>query len=165
VTGSWRAHLLCLTVLAAQVGLWTMGHRSTARLRAEATSLPVDKRISALQILLERGEPDPGLYGPELAEELLADPDPRVRELAFTTAVTKSTGTGAQLRDLNELRDRGPVDAAFWRAFVIMRRKIGVVVGGSSGRLKRDELAWWLDALEDRAAPPEEILEYIREHP
>ena len=165
MTGSWGAHILCLGVLAAQVGLWAVGHRSTHRLEAAAESGSVEQRMAALQILLERGEPDPERYGASLAAELLADPDPLLRELAFTTAVTKYSGPEPQYRDLNELRERGQVDAAFWRAFVVLRRKIGVVVGGSSGRLKRVELEWWLDALEDRAPPPEELLGHIREHP
>jgi hypothetical protein len=61
--------------------------------------------------------------------------------------------------------DAGTITPHFWRSFVLLRRKIGVVVGGSSGRLKRQELEWWFDALEERALPADQVLAHILENP
>jgi hypothetical protein len=48
---------------------------------------------------------------------------------------------------------------------VLLRRKIGVIVGGSSGRLDRRELAWWFDALKGLDPPADEVLQQIRDNP
>jgi hypothetical protein len=100
-----------------------------------------------------------------LAADLLADEDPLVRELAFTTAVCKHGGPGDQYRYLKDMQESGEITPHFWRAFVLLRRKIGVVVGGSSGRLRLRELDWWLDAVAERPLPAGEVLDHIRRNP
>jgi hypothetical protein len=166
VNGGWRLHLLCCAVLACQFGLWLAGHRSQAELVRELGEASPEQRIEALFLLLERAAPAPGLpMGPELAELLLGSADPLEVEFACTTSVCKHAGPERQYRSLKEQMERGAITPGFWRAFVLLRRKIGVVVGSSSGRLKRKELQWWLDALAERPLRAEEVLEHVRENP
>ena len=163
--GGWRLHALCLGVLGLQVGLWALGHRSTAELAETARTAGGAEKVAALHLLLERADVDPVRYGRLFAADLLLDEDPLVRDFAHTTTVCKHTGPEAQLGQLRDLREAGETDGEFWRAFVLLRRKIGVVVGGSSARLKLRELDWWLDVAEGRPLPADEVLQYIRENP
>jgi hypothetical protein len=165
MNGSWRAHLVCGAVLVAQVGLWLAGHRSDRELFAATRSEDAAERLAALSVLLERGSFGADLDVQALDEELLASADPRESEFACTTAVCKHTGAETQYRRLKEQMDAGTITPHFWRSFVLLRRKIGVVVGGSSGRLKRQELEWWFDALEERALPADQVLAHILENP
>jgi hypothetical protein len=165
VRGSWRAHAVCAGILALEGLAALAGHRGTQSLEESARSGPAAQRIDALHVLLERGEPDPSRYGELLAADLLADGDPLAREFAFTTAVCKNTGPGKQYRYLRDRQEAGEITPHFWRTFVLLRRKIGVVVGGSSGRLRLRELDWWLDAVAERPLPAQEVLDHIRENP
>ena len=165
MNGSWRAHLVCGAVLAAQAGLWLAGHRSRDELLVQARSEHASDRVAALFVLLERGSLGSDLDRTALDEQLLASLDPLESEFACTTAVCKHTGAETQYRRLKEQMDAGAITPHFWRSFVLLRRKIGVVVGGSSGRLKRQELEWWFEALDERALPAERVLAQIRENP
>jgi hypothetical protein len=166
MNGRWRLHALCCAVLLCQCGLWLAGHRGQAELVREFQEAGPRERIEALFLLLERAAPAAGLpEGPELAELLLASADPLEVEFACTTSVCKHAGAELQVRALKEQMERGAITPAFWRAFVLLRRKIGVVVGSSSGRLKLRELTWWLDALAERPLPAQEVLEHIRQNP
>jgi len=165
VSGGWRLHGICLLVLAAQTGLWYAGHRSDRTLWQQTRSEDPQERIDALFLLLERGAFDPLWSELQLADQLLASSDPREAEFAHTTAVCKNAGADVQYRYLRERIEAGEVDAHFWRSFVLLRRKIGVVVGGSSGRLDRRELEWWLAARDGRPLPVDEVLEHIRTNP
>lgn len=158
-------HLACLGVLALQVALWALGHRSTAEVTETARTGEGAEKVAALQLMLERAEVDPVRYSRVFAHDLLLDESPLVQDFAHTTLVCKHTGPEAQLGHLKDLRDTEQVDEDFWRAFVLLRRKIGVVVGGSSARLKLQELDWWLDVAEGRTLPAAEVLQYIRENP
>ena len=165
MSGSWRAHLVCGAVLVAQVGLWLAGHRSERELLAATRSEDAAERVAALSVLLERGSFGADLDVQALDEALLASADPLESEFACTTAVCKHTGAEAQYRRLKEQMDAGAITPHFWRSFVLLRRKIGVVVGGSSGRLQRQELEWWFDAQGERALPVDQVLAHIRENP
>lgn len=161
----WAAHGACLAVLAVQVALWGLGHRDDDSLRAALSSSRAPERIEARWLLLERGAVDPEATRASLAQELLASDVPLEVDFAHTTAVCKHTGAEVQYGHLKELMAASQVDADFWRQFVLLRRKIGVVVGGSSGRLDRRELGWWFDALAGRPLPAEEVLAHIRASP
>ncbi len=165
MTGDWRVHVLCLGVIALQATLWALGHRSSEELAETARTASGEQKVAALHLLFERAEVDPVRHGRVFAADLVADEHPLVRDFAYTTTVCKHTGPEAQLGHLKVLRDTEQVDEDFWRAFVLLRRKIGVVVGGSSARLKLRELGWWLDAVEGRPLPADEVLQYIRENP
>ena len=160
----WTAQWTCLAVLALQVLLFGLAHRGDDALRTAASSSRADERIAARWLLLERGafegEGDPGLVA-----ELLASDDALEVDFAHTTAVCKHTGAEQQYGHLKELMAAGTVDAEFWRQFVLLRRKIGVIVGGSSNRLDRRELGWWFDALAGRPLSGDEVLDHIRAHP
>lgn len=161
----WGLHLACLAVLAAQVGLWALGHRSDLELRAAAESDDLDERVEARFLLLERGGIATATAQLVLVPTLLDSDEPLEVDFAHTTAVCKLGGADLQYGRLKERMAEAAVDAAFWREFVLLRRKIGVIVGGSSGRLDRRELAWWFDALEGRDPPADEVLEQIRQNP
>ena len=161
----WRLHSALVAVLIAQLGLWLLGHRSDDQLRAALDSPEATARIEARFLLLERGAVDRDEAERTLAEALLGSPDVLEAEFAYTTAVCKYTGAKLQYGRLKERIAAGEVDAGFWRAFVLLRRKIGVVVGGSSGRIKRQELAWWLEAVEGGSLDADELLEWIAAHP
>jgi hypothetical protein len=165
VSGGWRAHAICGAVLIAQVGLWLAAHRSQEELLLQARSENASERIEALFLLLERGADGSDLDATALAAETLASADPLESEFACTTTVCKHAGAETQYRRLKEEMDAAAITPAFWREFVLLRRKIGVVVGGSSGRLKRQELIWWFDALDERPLPADQVLEHIRENP
>lgn len=165
MSGSWRAHVICGAVLAAQLGLWLAGHRSRSELLAATRSPEASERVAALSVLLERGPLDADLDGQALDEWLLNSADPLESEFACTTAVCKHTGAETPYRRLKDQMDAGAITPHFWRSFVLLRRKIGVVVGGSSGRLKRQELEWWFAAVEERELPVDRVLAHIRDNP
>jgi hypothetical protein len=158
-------HALCLGVIGLQATLWGLGHRSTEELVESARTARGRERVDALFLLLERADVAPVHYGRAFAEELLRDEDPLVRDFAHTTSVCKHTTPSAQLGRLERLRDAEQVDEDFWRAFVLLRRKLGLVVGGSSARLKLRELNWWLDVREGRPLPADEVLQHVWENP
>lgn len=161
----WGLHLACLAVLMAQVGLWALGHRSDLELRAAAGSDDLRERLEAQFLLLERDSIDTAAAQLVLVPTLLDSGEPLEVDFAHTTAVCKHGGPDLQYGRLKERMAAGEIDASFWRAFVLLRRKIGVIVGGSSGRLDRRELAWWFDALEGRGPPAGEALQQIRDNP
>ena len=162
---SWRPHLICCLVILAQAGLWWLGHRSDRVLWQQAGSSDPRERIEALFLLLERGAFDPPPTEVPLARELLDSSDPLLAEFAHTAAVCKNGGPEAQYHDLKARIDAGDVDAHFWRSFVLLRRKVGVVVGSSSGRLGRQELEWWLEALAEHPLPADAVLRHIAANP
>ena len=162
----WGTHLALLAVLGLQVGLWALGHRDDTELQSALRSDDPDERIAAHFLLLERGSVDTTYVEQTLVEQALSgSAAPREVEFASTTSVCKYAGAGKQYAALFDRLDEGEVDGAFWRSFVVLRRKIGGSIGGSSGRLKRRELDWWFDALAGRELPAEEVVEWIRANP
>jgi len=161
---SWVPHLICLALLAVECGVWGLGHRGEAELQAAARDGSPRERIAALHVLTNRGEPAPGRFDAAFAQALVDDPDELLREYAFTTDVCKHADPRPQYRYLKQLREQ-PSDPRFWRGFVLHRRKIGVVTGGSSARLKLRELDWYFAALRGERLPGDEVLRYIEANP
>jgi len=163
-TRLWRPHLACALLLIAQCVVWALLHRTEAELESAARVGDARSRIAALHVLANRGEPAPGRFGEEFVAALLEEEDDLLRDYAFTTDVAKHAEPRLQYGALKELATR-PEDPAFWQAFVLHRRKIGVITGGSSARLKLQELEWYLDARAGRPLPGAELLRYVEAHP
>lgn len=157
----WRAHVVLAVLIAVEVVAGIASHRSDAELARAAEGERGAARRTALFRLAQRDEDGPL---PVADSELLASPDPLTRELAFTTALCRPGSVAARNRWLRDRIDAGELDGDFWRAFVIHRRKVGGVIGGST-KLKRQELDWFLDAVAGRALPIDAVAEYVRRHP
>ena len=160
----WIPHLVCLVVVLVECAAWAVLHRSEAELEAAAASGDARARVTALHILTNRGEPAPERFDAAFATSLLGAEDELLQDYAFTTDVTKHANPRAQYLELKSLIEQ-PADPAFWRRFILHRRKIGVVTGGSSARLKLQELDWYLEALAGRPLPADEVLSYIQANP
>lgn len=163
-TRRWLPHLVCLALVLAECGAWAVLHRSDAELESVAAEGDPRARVAALHILTNRGEPAPERFNEAFVVTLLEDESELLRDYAFTTDVAKHAGPWAQYRELKRLSE-SPADSAFWRGFILHRRKIGVVTGGSSARLKLQELKWYLDARAGRTLPGDEVLSYIQANP
>ena len=147
---SWWPHLLLGALLLVEVGVWRGLHRDAPALRETWRSGTGEERIAAFHVLVNRGEPAAHDFDRRTAEAMLADPDRRIRELVFTNDMQRFPNYGPHLVYLASARNAEP--AHWWRAWVIEYTKVGRT------RLLKEELGWWLDALEGRAPPMDEAV-------
>lgn len=151
-------HLVLLAVIVAELVVAAALHRSEDRLDAAWRD---GREPGALHVLLSRGEPVDGCDASCVAD-LLAAPDPRTRALAFTNEVCRLTGPDAQNRYFV------PYDAAVvareWIPYVVHRRKVGTgATVGAAGKLRRQEVGWWLDRLRGEEIDAEALTRFLRE--
>ena len=155
----WKPHLVCLAVLALEVGAALLAHRSPAELERVWREGSASERLDALHVLANRGRPDPTRFDNAFIEALLREPDDRLKEAAFVIDLCKFRVPEVQNAYLAVIGTDYP---HWWRAYVIHRRKVGGFrVGGGSG-LRRIELAWYLDALRELPPPLEEVDAHLR---
>ena len=160
----WLPHLVCLALLLAQGAAWAVLHRSNDELERDAVQGDPQARIAALHILTNRDEPAAERFDFDFATSLIESDEPLLREYAYTTDICKHAEPRVQYTELKALAER-PSDPEFWRTFVFHRRKVGVLLGGSSARLRLAEFHWYRDALAGRELPGEELLTHIEGTP
>jgi len=146
-------HRICALLLCLELGAWAWLHRSDAELRWQVARGSAGERIDALHVLANRGTPDPALFGDALVRSLLANPDDRLKELAFAHEIGKFGDSGLQAQHV--YRYAGSDTAHWWRAYVLHSAKVG---GGP--RLDRQALRWWFDSVAEH--PPD--LQQARAH-
>ena len=165
---SWRLQLALLVLALLQTGLWLAMRSSEAELADTWASGPRVERAAAAHVLLARGaQPSEAarraLGTPDqIAARLLADPDPLLRSLAFTSAVCRQSGSSAQLAAVVAGLERREPGAL--RDFVLQCRKVGGESVGSASAMKRAEVDWFLRAGSLEAWPAGEgevILEHL----
>ncbi len=120
--GGFTWHLTALLFSAAVVGLGLVRAPDAAGLRERAlgslTPAPdADARMEALHALSQR---DAAAIDGELVARLLADPELRVRELAFTNVISRHTGKQALAPSAAALADPGEA----WRARFWLQRDV-----------------------------------------
>ena len=156
---AWLPHLVCCALLALEIGVFVVASDSDAEVERALAEGTVEERLAALHIATNRGEPDAARFGEAFVRSLLAEPDERLEEAAFTLDVCKFEIPELQTRILQKPWEATPL---WWRSYVIHRRKVGGYrVGGGSG-LTHQELLWYLDALRERSLPVEEIVAHLR---
>jgi hypothetical protein len=157
---SWRPHVVLLGLIVLEIAAWGVLHQSDQALHESWESGTSQERLDAIHVLLNRGESSKADFGQPFAKQLLEDEDERVQELAFLNDVCKYKRPVAQNQ-----ASRGFTNDDFrthWRRYIFHRRKVGGYVVGGSTRLKRDELAWYLDTLDEtNPLPRQEIVDYI----
>jgi hypothetical protein len=176
----WRAHLVLLLLLAAQSLVALTWHRDRDELVAAWRRGSGQERLAALHVLTNRGEAKG--FGQDFVREMLQDPDLLVREAAMGLDLAKFSLPMAQEAYLSAAdfgaaaRGEGPAGLGrasaghppeealshWWRAYFLHRRKVGGYIVGSGVRPRRQEVTWFLDALEDKTLPREPIGAHIR---
>jgi hypothetical protein len=159
--------MIVAAVLLAELAAWGLLHRSEEELTRAFREGSTTRRLEALHVLTNRGEIDPSSFGPSFVANLLADPDTRLREAAFTNEVCRLFAPPMTQSDYSRDPSRF-TDAEldhWWRSYVIHRRKVGGAgTPGEGGlRLQRQELAWFLDAMEGRPLDRGAISGHLRE--
>lgn len=142
----WRLPALGALLLAAEALVAAALHQSDGRLRLEVARGTPQHRIDALQILANRGTPDPSLFGDALVRSLLESPEDRLVEFAFSHEISKFGESELQAQHV--FYYKGDDFAHWWRAYVLHS---GKVAGGP--RLTLQALRWWFDAVEERPPP------------
>ncbi len=175
----WRIHLILLALFAGQALVATALHRDRDALLEAWHTGDTSERLGALHVLTNRGEPR-GI-DQEFVLEMLGDPDLRVREAAMGLDLAKFSLPAAQenylsAADFGAAVRRGgtagwgqaPVNlppteelAHWWRAHFLHRRKVGGYIVGSTVRPRHQEIAWFLDAMEEKPPPRQALFAHI----
>ena len=162
----WLPHLVTALVLLAELMIWGLVHRSDDELRSTFRDGSTQRRLDALHVLANRGEVEPTRFGDSFVPRLLSDPDDRMKEAAFTNEVCRVFAPPTIQSDYSRDAARFADDdlGHWWRSHVIHRRKVGGAGTPGEGGLKlqRQELAWFLDAVEGRPLDRRAMTAYLR---
>lgn len=158
----WRPHLLLVGLVLLEAGVWGLVHRSNEELQRSWASGASQERLDAIHVLLNRGESSKSDFGQSFVKALLEDADERVQELAFLNDVCKYKRPVLQNQATRTFTAED--FRTHWRRYVFHRRKVGGQIVGGATRLKQEELAWYLDTLDEtRPLPREAIVDYINQ--
>lgn len=150
-------HLFLLAVLVVEFLLGHATRMDDDELRRTSEEGTTQERLWAWHVLANR-DPDGFAFKDHHLKDLLNDPDPLIVDYAFTIDICRLIqAKGLTMRQ--EARIRKPLkggsgvprpDAVseWWRRYVIFRRKVGGKPVGGHVRLQRQELAWYLQAMD-----------------
>lgn len=155
-------HAVLLVLLLFEGALALERHRGAEELERAWASGPPRERLAALQVLTSRGEPPPTRFGRSFVQEVLATEEPPVLEAVFANEICKFEPPALQSDVLRDI----PLDRVdlLWRAFVLLKHKVGGPVVGAGKRMKLQDLEWFLEAADpDRTLPADRIVQYVRD--
>lgn len=137
--GAARAHLLLVAWIGLVAGWAALRAEPVADVRARVASGSPAASPRDVFVLSQRGGPE-DLARPEDVARLFADPDPALREIAFTNAVTRRAGESAQRARLAAIPD--PAERLRSRLWLLRRPT-------RRGGITRAELAALRDSLSE----------------
>lgn len=154
---SWRPVIVLAALVLFQVVAYaTLFHRSEGELESMWDEGTPEERAWALHVLSNRGEVDEDRFDASFIRGLLEEEDLLVREMAFTSDMTRLWFPVTQTQYLGELQHVEEPDMDhLMRSFFLFKRRIGVL------KLQRLELDWLL-MLEDGKEPtPDELRTHL----
>lgn len=164
--GGWLPHAVLGAMAALTLGLARARHVDNDEAWAVATDEAADSqaRLEAVHRLACRATARTPAIGDQLARQLLASPDERLREFALTSVLCRHhTGEPTAepaLQLAYVVRHPGPPATAHYvRSVLHYLRKAGGAPVGGLGRLSWTEVGWFLDALAGRPMPSAEVFE------
>ncbi len=156
----WLPHAACALALLAEAGLAYARRADDAALAQRARRGDADARLAAIVTLANRSAASSRRM--PSADELAADPDPRLFELTLTSACLRHLTPEERTRRIEVVREklRGNDAAATLRAAFLLLNQCDVKAEREQ-TFPHKEIEWFLAACEGRAPPLDDVRRFL----